>query len=289
MDSCLPALCRQIGEADIAAVVLLLARGFPDRTPQFWCDALQRLTRREPPPGLPRYGYLLEYAGVPVGVVLTIYSAIQENGQNTTRCNLSCWYVDPVYRAYASLLASRAHAFKNVTYLNISPAQHTRPMIEAQGFSGYCDGVFAALPMFRRSPGDRSVRVFDARQKPVAPFDPAARDILLHHAEHGCISLWCETPQRAYPFVFRPRVVKRVIPCVQMVYCGNVSEFVRFAGPLGRYLARRGRLLVIVDSNDAIPGLLGMFSPGKIARYFKGPQRPRLGDLAYTECALLGV
>jgi hypothetical protein len=24
-------------------------------------------------------------------------------------------------------------------------------------------------------------------------------------------------------------------------------------------------------------------------KYFKGPQRPRLGDLAYTEYALLGV
>jgi len=24
-------------------------------------------------------------------------------------------------------------------------------------------------------------------------------------------------------------------------------------------------------------------------RYFRGPQRPRLGDLAYTEIAMLGV
>jgi hypothetical protein len=26
-----------------------------------------------------------------------------------------------------------------------------------------------------------------------------------------------------------------------------------------------------------------------MAKYFKGPQRPRLGDLAYTEYAVLGV
>jgi hypothetical protein len=35
--------------------------------------------------------------------------------------------------------------------------------------------------------------------------------------------------------------------------------------------------------------LVGTFRPGRMAKYFKGPQRPRLGDLAYTEYAVLGV
>ena len=54
-------------------------------------------------------------------------------------------------------------------------------------------------------------------------------------------------------------------------------------------LARRGRPFVIVDANDPIPGLVGVFRRGSMPKYFKGPQRPRLGDLAYTEYALLGV
>ena len=46
---------------------------------------------------------------------------------------------------------------------------------------------------------------------------------------------------------------------------------------------------VIVDSNGPIPGLVGMYRRGSMPKYFKGPRRPRLGDLAYTEYALLGV
>ena len=119
--------------------------------------------------------------------------------------------------------------------------------------------------------------------------DTAEQDILQRHAEHGCISLWCEAAGRAYPFVFRPRLVKRAIPCAQLIYCRDVGEFVRFAGPIGRYLAQRGKPFVIIDSNGAIPGLVGTFHPGRMAKYFKGPQRPRLGDLAYTEYVVLGV
>ena len=74
-----------------------------------------------------------------------------------------------------------------------------------------------------------------------------------------------------------------------MIYCRDVADFVRFAGPIGRYLARRGKPFVIVDSNGAIPGLFGTFFRGSMTKYFKGPQRPRLGDLAYTEYAVLGV
>ena len=290
MDCSVPAIrCRQIGKADISAVAGLLNRGFPNRTQKFWCDALARLTQREPPPGLPKYGYLLESGDAPVGAILVICSTIGEGSKRTTRCNLSSWYVEPAYRTYASLLVTQALGHKDVTYTNVSAAPHTWPIIEAQGFSRYCDGIFVAAPMLKNLFGVRGVRVRDGRQTPAGPFDPAERDILLRHAEHGCISLWCETAERAYPFVFRPRLVKRAIPCAQLIYCGDVDDFVRFAGPIGRYLAWRGKPFVIIDSNGAIPGLLGTFRRGSMAKYFKGPQRPRLGDLAYTEYVVLGV
>jgi hypothetical protein len=249
---------------------------------------LARLTRREPPPGFPKYGYLLESGDAAVGALLLICSTMREDGRLATRCNLSSWYVEPAYRAYATLLVSQALADKDATYTNVSAAPHTWPIIEAQGFSRYCDGVFVAVPMLKDLFG-RGVRVFDARQNPAASFDPSEQDILQRHAEHGCISLWCESARRAYPFVFQPRIVKRAIPCAQLIYCRDVGEFVRFAGPIGRYLVRRGKPFVIIDSNGAIPGLVGTFRPGSMAKYFKGPQRPRLGDLAYTEYVVLGV
>ena len=113
--------------------------------------------------------------------------------------------------------------------------------------------------------------------------------MLLKHAALGCVSLWCITAERAYPLVFRRRFVRGIVPCAQLIYCSDVADFVRFAGPIGRLLARRGLPFVIIDANAPIPGLIGWYSRGNMPKYFKGPQRPRLGDLAYTECAILGI
>jgi hypothetical protein len=214
---------------------------------------------------------------------------MQAGGAVATRCNLSSWYVEPAFRAYATMLVSYALRHKNVTYLNVSAAPHTWPIIEAQGFSRYCNGIFIAMTALNGPPAGPAVKVFDASQTPSVAYDGADRDVLLQHAKHGCISLWCATAEHAYPFVFRPRMVKHVIPCAQMIYCGDVGDFVRFAGPIGRYLARRGRLFVVIDSNGPVPGLFGIFRRGSMPKYYKGPQRPRLGDLAYTEYAVLGV
>ncbi len=65
-----PLRCRQISEPDIAAVAALFARGFPNRNRRVLAAAFARLMRREPPPGLPKYGYLMESDGVPVGAIL---------------------------------------------------------------------------------------------------------------------------------------------------------------------------------------------------------------------------
>jgi len=73
MTSRAPAIrCRQIGENDVFAVAALFARGFPNHTRQFWLDALRELARHESPPGLPKYGYLMESDGAPVGAILLI-------------------------------------------------------------------------------------------------------------------------------------------------------------------------------------------------------------------------
>ena len=141
------------------------ARGFPNRTRQFWSDALARLTRREPPPGFPKYGYLLESGDVAVGALLLICSTMREDGRLATRCNLSSWYVEPAYRAYATLLVSQALADKDATYTNVSAAPHTWPIIEAQGFSRYCDGVFVAVPMLKDLfGGERRARLRRGRE-----------------------------------------------------------------------------------------------------------------------------
>jgi hypothetical protein len=281
--------CRPIDQADIGAVAALLARGFPVHDHRFWLGALAQLTRHEPPAGLPKYGYLLESNGVIVGAVLLISATVRTGEATGTRCNLSSWYVDSAFRAYAPMLASQALRHKDVTYLNVSSAPHTRPIIEAQGFARYADGVFMAMPILQGLLNGRSIELLPAEREPPAAFDRFEREIMLQHAAHGCIAFWCITAERAYPFVFRPRMVRGILPCAQLIYCRDVADLVRFAGPIGRRLARFGKPFVVLDANARIPGLFGFFSRGRMPKYFKGPQRPRLGDLAYTEHAMLGI
>ena len=284
-----PALrCRQIDQGDIAALAMLLSRGFPKRNRQYWLRAFEQLTTREPPPGLPKYGYLMESDGVPVGIILLICSIVRVGDALVNRCNFSSWYVDRKFRPCGSLLVSQALRHQDATYLNISPARHTWAKIESLGFSRYCDGIFVAMPMLNGLFRGPKVKVFSADRQPEVDFDPFDQELLLRHAAHGCMSLWCATSEWAYPFIFRPRVVRTIIPCAQMIYCRDIGEFVRFAGPIGRFLALHGRPFVIVDANGPIPGLVGTYHRDR-PKYFKGPLRPRLGDLAYTEYALFGL
>src|SRR5262249_49851818 len=76
-------------------------------------------------------------------------------GGDTLRANVSSWYVEPAFRGYAPLLVSQALKLKQVTYLNISAARHTWPILEAQGYRRYSNGVFVAMPALRRSAAGR--------------------------------------------------------------------------------------------------------------------------------------
>jgi hypothetical protein len=284
--------CRQIEDSDIPAIVDLLARGFgPRRTRRFWHDVLERLRNRSNPAGRPRYGYLLESGQRPVGAILLIFSQMRDGAGEAprTRCNVSSWYVEPQFRGYASFLVAHALKQKDVTFLNISAVPQTLPILQVQGYVRYSRGICIAMAALSRNPAEEYARVIAADARPAAPFDAADRELLLEHAGFGCISLWVETPERAYPFVFRPRLAKRLLPCAQLVYCRDMADFVRFARPLGRHLASRGRPFVILDANGPIPGLVGRYFEGTMARYFKGAAPPRQGDLAYTEAALFGM
>jgi hypothetical protein len=281
--------CRQIGGTDIGGVVDLLARGFPNHRREFWARVLARLTKHPTPAGLPKYGYLLESDGAPVGVILLIFSTIRTGTACTTRGNVSSWYVEPAFRSYAALLVAQALKHKNVTYLNVTPTQNTWPILDAQGYSRYSNGIFVAVPALQLFSRNAQVELVEAHARPEAPFEPFERDLLLRHAGYGCISFWAVTRERAHPFVFRTFVAKGIRAGAQLVYCRDIEDFVRFARPIGRFLASRWKPLVVIGSNGPIPGLVGRYFDGTRPKYFRGPDRPRCGDLAYTEIAMFGV
>jgi hypothetical protein len=116
--------------------------------------------------------------------------------------------------------------------------------------------------------------------------DPGERAMLADHARFGCQALVCKTAERAHPFIFARRDLKGLIPCVQLIYCRSIDEFVRFAGTIGRVLAKRGIFLVTIDANGPIAGLVGKYYPGKMPKFVKGGGAVRLGDLAYTNIAV---
>jgi hypothetical protein len=255
--------CRQIANSDLTGVANLLARESPRRDVQYWLRTLGRLSVHSTPRGLPRYGYLLENEGNPVAVILLIFSKVRTDNSSILRCNVSSWCAEPAFRTHASLIIQQALKYENVTYLQISPAKHVIPTIEAQGFLQYSNGQFAAIPALSWKATNCHVTLSRPHFEPNAPFEPYERELLLEHTGYGCISLWCTTSERAYPFVFLPRLLKRVIPCGQLVYCRDVADFVRFSRPIGSFLALRGRPLVLIDSNGPIPGLIGRYFEGR--------------------------
>jgi hypothetical protein len=272
--------CRQIGSADIDGVVNLLTSGFRTRSRGFWVRVFRRLSEHATAPGFPKYGYLLEAEGVPVGVVLLIFSSIAVNGDQQIRCSMSSWYVEPAYRVYGAVLVSHAMKHEPVTYFNITPLPHTLPILEAQRFTRYCDGRFVAIPAL--SPGSHCVAIVKPGIGVSGGLPQVEIDLLLAHETYGSISIVCRSTDGLHPFVFLPLQKAGVLQYAYLAYCRDLEEFVRFAGPVGRFLVQRGLPAVVVDANGPIHGLIGRYSGG-FPKYFKGPDKPSLGDLAYTE------
>lgn len=283
---------REIQEGDLDAIGDLLTRGFAHRNREYWMRGLRRQGARSLPAVTPRYGYLLEHQGTPVGCLLLIYSSKIIDGEAAACCNVSSWYVDPAFRNYAALFASMTQKRREITYLNVTPAVATWPILEAQGFAPYCRGLCFSIPALSR--GGRGVTVEAVTQETafVAGLTDADLAMLKRHAEYGCLSLVCRTSQEVLPFIFfylRKRRGIIPLPAMHLGYCRSVADYIKCAGAIGRYLLRRGRPIIIVDANGAVAGLPGVYSEARGRKYFKGPHRPRLGDLADTELAIYGM
>ncbi len=283
--------CREITASDIDAIADLLTRGFVARPRDYWMQGLHRQAARDVPRGYPRFGYMLDHDGAPVGVLLLLYSVRGDGSETAIHCNLSSWYVEPAFRNYAPMLTSIAQRLKEVTYFNISPAHWTWPIIEAQGFRTYCRGLFFSLPALSPVPAGTTIQIVSPGTTTVEGLAAGEIELLKRHAAYGALSLVCRTAMRTSPFVLIPMRIRRgwiAPPAMQLVYCRDLAEYVACAGTIGRLLLRRGKISVIVDANGATEGLRGIYIEKRGRKYFKGPHRPRLGDLSDTELVLYG-
>jgi hypothetical protein len=276
---------RQIGDEDLPAIADLLAEGFIDRARSYWVNALDVLAARETPAGYPRFGYMLEAGGEPVGVILLIYSRALEAGA-PIRCNLSSWYVREAFRGYATLLIAAAISMKDVTYINSSPAAYTWPILDSLNYVRYGEGQFVAVPALGWQGAGARVREVKSA---TADLHPAEAELLAAHARCGCVSLVVETREGPLPFVFIRWRLKSRLKMMRLIYCRDTADFVRCAGPIGRFLLRRGVSAVALDAVGPVRGLVGKYFAGAEPKYFRGPAAPRLNDLTFTESVLFGI
>jgi len=282
--------CRPIEPVDLPALAELLTRGFPQRDRRYWEQGLARLRDRDVPEGYPRFGFVLTAGGRPVGVLLLLF-AVAPDAAATIRCNVSSWYVDPPFRPYAPLLVTTALRLKEVTYTNISPAPHTWPILEAQGYRRYSRGEAVVVPLLSAPEPDVIVRlVEDGEGGATAGLEPRTAALLRRHAAYGCLSLVCHSREGAFPFVFvRRRTVRKLLTAAQLVYCRDVADVRRFAGNIGRLLIRRGIAIMMIDAPAPLQGLIGAHFANKMPRYARGANPPAPGDLADTEMVIFGL
>ena len=289
--------CRPIRESDLDGIVALLTRGFRERTAEYWRTGLARHAARPRPTGFPDFGFVMEADGRPVGVVLTLYTAaVEPDGRSVVRCNLSSWYVEPAFRAFAALLDNVAIRRREVTYFNISPAPKTWTMHEARGFRRYATGQIVALPLLNRPVRGVVVRT-------VGPDDPlddlpeGERRLVADHASYGCTCLVARDGRGSHPLIFVRRPVDALLyrigwsplSYLHLLWCRAPADLPGVAHAVGRrLLARHGLPWFMIDANASIPGLAGVFRPGWGTKFQRGPGPLRPGDLAYTELALFG-
>jgi DNA-directed RNA polymerase subunit N (RpoN/RPB10) len=286
--------CREIGIADLETIIDLLTAGYQIKEDlhlgrssvslgrrDVWERRIKRLSDHSPPPGFPKYGFLLECNGTPVGAIFTMFSSTVENGMMKIRCYTTNWYVVPQYRSYAALLAIRALKYKNVTYLLGTPSERVWPILDGLGYVRYCGGRLIAVPALSRQVERTRVEIASSNIKADHDISSFEVELLSRHAIYGCVGLICASETGKFLFVFHLRRKGRIVPFARLVYCRDFADFIRFAGPIGRFLLRRGYPFVALDADGPIPGLVGKYS-NKFPKFFKGPDRPRLGDTAYS-------
>ncbi len=284
--------CREISEADLDRVADLLTRGFAGRSRDYWMQGLKRqAARRDVPQGYPRFGYMLDHEGAPVGVLLLLYTLRPNDGELAIHCNLSSWYVEPAFRNYAPMLTKIAQRHNEVTYFNISPATWTWPIIEAQGFRAYCKGLFFSFPLLSRPVRGMTVEIVSPNATEIEGLPASDVELLARHAAYGCLSLVCRTVADVKPFVLLPMRIRRgwiSPPAMQLIYCRDVADYIACAGAIGKALLWQGKISVFFDANAPVEGVAGFYTEKRGRKYCKGPHRPRLADLSDTELVLFG-
>jgi hypothetical protein len=269
----------ELTDDQLHAAIDLLTEGFT-RKRRYWENAIERLRSHPTPSGMPRFGYGIVHDKALVGVLLTISTRM---GDNSVRCNLSSWYVRPAFRHLAPILAQQPLKNKEVTIFNLSPAIHTWPILEAQGFSRFSNGRFVSIPLFGRN-SKAKAHPFPNNLHLTAALNEYEMIILADHYSYGCFTIIIETADgTVLPFVFGRQPRYGFLLTAHLVYCRDLASFIEHAHVIGRFLSRYGYFFVLIDAWRPVKGLVGRFWKDR-PRYRRGTDNQIYqGDVAYSE------
>lgn len=274
---------REIREADLPAVTALFAEAFPRRRPNYWHRGFKNMRELPAISGHARYGYLCEVDEKVQAALLALSTQV---GDACPRINLSAWCARPAYRMMAALLHARVMKQKAESYLNLTPAEHVVPMMQAFGFKPYTGG---ACLLDARAALHSSRGLYLARYDPSNNNDLSAEltSIASRHFRYGCTVLMLyHGSAPAELLIYRVKWLKGILPCAQMIY-GAPEGVLAAAGPLMRHLLKRAIGLALVDITAQCDMFGARIYAGRNLRYSNGVA-PAVGDLLDSEFALFG-
>ena len=98
--------------------------------------------------------------------------------------------------------------------------------------------------------------------------------------------------ERLSGFVFRRyriRSGRLALPAMFVLHTPDREQLVALSGNFGRYFMRKAAPFLVMDADGPVPGLTGVYTERRGRKYYRGPHRPALCDLADTEYAVFGV
>lgn len=278
-------MIRPIEEADLDAVVDIMATSFTRRSRQYFHDGLERLAGRPVPDGGQRWGYLIDDGGVR-GAVLSISINHDYGTQRQIYTNISTWCVNQTHRGpIAKELYDRAGGAEHWVTTNLSAAKHTLKTLDRLNFRARSTGQYVALAKRNRSRNSHMLSLTESIREGLADCHVTT---LQDHVQRGCVVGCLSTPDRLMPLIFLPRRIKRVLTAGQLIYCEDMQHFLAHSGPVFPWLRRNGKMALILDASTDVAEFRGKFFVGKAAKFLRGADPVWDVDHSYSEMFYLG-
>jgi hypothetical protein len=277
-------MLEPFGRRSTERAIMLLRRGFPDRTESYWRDGFEAVSERAQ--GDHPLGFILRRSQQDAGVILTFAS--NRGGEGGPVVNLSSWYVDPDSRQLASLMLKSVIRAAG-TYTDFTPTRQVEAINRMLGFERQVDErglVFLPVTPRRHEPG-ATLENFD----PAGDYklDQYSLTMLADHASLGCRALVLKEAGTDWPIVLRTRSV-RGLSIAELVYA-EVGPTLRNISLFKRYLIRRGIALLaweyLSDAPPDLPIVHRRPQPRYVKRTAQASLQPGRIDFTYSELIYL--